>query len=122
MTTREIDLVKASVGVAAGELASSAKLDRLQIIAADLKAADPTTQKLGDAECALLQARAKALGREAASELSLVVHDTDRIDRLSGELQGAVYCQPSSQFDPAKLAKLLGGDALAIEGLVQPGR
>jgi hypothetical protein len=121
MTPREVDLVKASVGVATGELLSSAKPDRLQAISADLKATDPTTQRLGEAECTLVQTRAKTLGREVSAELPLVVHATDAIDRLSGELQGAVYCK-AAQFDPAKLGKLLATDANAIEALLHaPG-
>jgi hypothetical protein len=117
-----MDLLKASVGVAAAELSSSAALGRVQAISADLKATDPTTQRLGEAECTLLQTRAKALGREAAAELPLVVRDSDRIEHVSGELQGAVHCQASAPFDPPKLAKLLQGDAATLEGLLQQGR
>ncbi len=122
LTSSETALVKASVGVAAGELSSSATLDRVQAISAALKATAPTAQRLGEAECTLLQTRAKALGREVAAELPLVIHATDQIEQLSGELQGAVHCQPAAPFDPPKLAKLLQGDAATIEGLLQPGR
>jgi hypothetical protein len=122
MTPREADLVKASVGVAASELASAATLDRVQAISADLKATDVTTQRLGEAECALLQLRAKALGREAAAALPLVVRDTDRVELLSGELQGAVHCQPSAPFEPQKLTMLLQGDAATIASLLRSVR
>jgi hypothetical protein len=122
MTPGEIGLLKASVGAAAGELAAAAAIDRVQAISTDLEATDPTTHRLGEMECTLLQTRAKALGRDAAAELPLVVRETDRVERLSGELQGAVHCLPSAPFDPPKLAKLLQGDATAIEALLQPER
>ena len=48
-----------------------------------------------------------------------MVHNTDVIDRLSGELQGAVYCK-AAHFDPEKLAKLLATDANTIEALLHP--
>jgi hypothetical protein len=122
LTPRQASLVKASIGVTAGELSSSAALERLQTISADLKSTEPTAQRLGVAECTLLQERAQTLGREASAELPLVIHDTDLIDRLSAELQGAVHCQIPAAFDPAKMAKLLGGDASKIESLLQSER
>ncbi len=122
VSSREKELIKASVGAAAGELAEMASLEHLQAIATDRKATDPVAQKLGAMECILLQARARTLGREVAAELPLVLKSTDRIDHLSAELQGAVYCTSPAPFDPGVLAKVLRGDASAIEGLLQQAR
>lgn len=120
ITDREADLIKATVGVAASELSPSIKLDRLKAIAADLAAADPATQRLGQEECILLQTRATALGREVAAELPLVLEQTGRTDKLSGELQGAIRCVAGARFEPEELAQLLGDDVLEIEALIQP--
>jgi hypothetical protein len=120
VTDQEAELLKASVGVAANELASSIKPERLKAIAADLAAADPAIQRLGQEECILLQTRAVTLGREVAAQLPLVLEQTARTDKVSGELQGALHCGTGAPFDPTELQTLLGEDVREIEAMIQP--
>ncbi len=120
VSSRDVTLLRANLGVSAGELMASAEKPRLDTIAADLASKDEATHRLGEAECVLLQTRARVLGRETASALPFLVGAGARhLEQVSAELQGAVQCMPGFPFYPDKLAKILGKNAAEVQQSTQ---
>ncbi len=120
LSARDARRLQTALGVSASELAVAAEAPRLQAIASDLKANDPATQRLGQAECILLQTRAQTLGRETAAALRLLPgQDPDQIDRVSADLQGAVLCLPGEPFIPGPIGKALRNDVSQVQQAVQ---
>jgi hypothetical protein len=107
--------LRTAVGVAATELATGAAPARLQMIATELQATDPATQKLGQLDCLMLQTRAEALGREVAAIMPLLARDSSAMERTSADLTGAVQCLPGQPFLVGRVGKALREGSAAVQ-------
>ncbi|MHB8420074.1 MAG: hypothetical protein ACYDCL_18520 [Myxococcales bacterium] len=120
LSSREARKLRASVGVAAGELAAAADLSRVQVIGTDLHSGDPTTRRLGETECLLLQTKAETLGRETAAVMPLLAGaDVRRLEQASGDLQGDLPCLSRGTFKPEEISKRLSDDAARVSQAIQ---
>jgi hypothetical protein len=106
LATRDAVRLRAMLGLAASEVATAADPPRLKAIADDLSSADPATQKLGEAECVLLETRAQELGREVAAVAPLLLTGSD-MERTSADLQGAVTCLAGAPFQAGRIGRTL---------------
>ena len=118
VSRNEATLLGAIVGVSATELQLTIGPAQLDAIAHDLGTQDPVSQKLGLAECVLLQTRAAALGREAAAILPLLGPRPKQLGPVAAELQGAVRCGGAAPFDAAKLGKLLRSNLVQLQAML----
>ncbi len=114
-TGRRRDELRAVLGVSAGELGAAATPERLQAVAKDQAAADPTQRRLGLAECLRLADHARTLAREAAAISPLLGAPEDRLAKVTAELSGAVSCD--APLDPEALGARLRKALKALRAL-----
>lgn len=115
LSAKDARRLRTSLGVEATTVLTAADTRRLEAIAADLRAPDAPTQKLGQVECLLLQTRAETLGRDVATLMPLLVRDAAPFERVSAALTGAVSCGTGMPFQPDHVAKALRDSALEIQ-------
>ncbi|HUB08497.1 MAG TPA: hypothetical protein VMB50_15940 [Myxococcales bacterium] len=106
LATRDAVRLRAMLGLAASEVATAADPPRLKTIADDLASSDPATQKLGEAECILLETRAQELGREVAALGPILLPGAD-LERTSADLQGAVSCLAGAPLEAGRVGRTL---------------
>ncbi len=114
----EATLLGAIVGVSASELQLAIVPGRLAETARDVAATDPVSQKLGLAECLLVQTQAASLGREAVAILPLLGPRPPELSSVAADLQATVRCGNGALFDAARLGKVLTHDVAEVRAML----